>query len=47
MIAMAKPPAPGKEWGGWASAAIRPGFHHTITNTAGTKVEDAQRVLFP
>ncbi|MBX3406132.1 MAG: isoaspartyl peptidase/L-asparaginase [Phycisphaeraceae bacterium] len=35
----------GREWGGWASAAIRPGFQHTITDAGGTRVEPAQRVL--
>jgi L-asparaginase/N4-(beta-N-acetylglucosaminyl)-L-asparaginase len=45
MIAMAPAPASGREWGGWASAAIRPGFRHTITDGSGTIVADAQRVL--
>ena len=45
MIAMAAPPKPGEQWGGWASAAIRQGFRHTITDSSGTRVEDALRVL--
>ena len=45
MIALAKPAGAGEEWGGWASAAIRPGFQHTITDAGGTRVEPAQRVL--
>jgi len=45
MIAMAAPPAKGRQWGGWASAAIRSGFLHTITDEACTRVEDAQRVV--
>ncbi len=47
MIAMAKPVAGDEKWGGWASAAIRPGFHHTVTDAGGTRVEAAQRVLIP
>ncbi len=47
MIAMAAPPKPGKPWGGWASAAIKPGFHHTISDQNGTRVEDPVRVLQP
>ncbi|MBL8763729.1 MAG: isoaspartyl peptidase/L-asparaginase [Phycisphaerae bacterium] len=31
--------------GAWASAALRPGFHHAISDTHGTRVEAAQRVL--
>lgn len=31
--------------GEWASAALRPGFHHTITDRAGTRVEVGQSVL--
>jgi isoaspartyl peptidase/L-asparaginase-like protein (Ntn-hydrolase superfamily) len=45
MIALAAPPRDHKQWGGWASAAIRPGFRHTITDGGGTRVEEAQRVL--
>ena len=45
MIAMAAPPRDGKQWGGWATAAIRPGFRHTITDTGGTRVEEPSRVL--
>lgn len=45
MIVMARPAKTGERWGGWASAAIRPGFQHTITDSAGTRVEPAQRVL--
>lgn len=45
MIAMAAPPLGGKQWGGWASAAIRPGFRHTITDAGGTRVEEPTRVL--
>jgi len=45
MIAMAKPPSPGQNWGGWASASIRPGFRHTITDSTGTRVEDSHQVL--
>lgn len=30
--------------GAWASAALKPGFHHTITDSAGTRVEPAQHV---
>ncbi|MGE3108062.1 MAG: isoaspartyl peptidase/L-asparaginase [Phycisphaerales bacterium] len=40
MIAM----SPGGEW---ASGALKPGFHHTITDQAGTRVEKAQAVLLP
>ncbi len=47
MIAMAAPPREGKEWGGWATAAIRPGFRHTITDAGGTRVEEPTRVLMP
>lgn len=46
MIAMA-PLIEGREWGGWASAAIRPGFHHTISDDAGTRVEPPGRVMIP
>lgn len=31
--------------GEWASAALRPGFHHTITDGQGTRIEAAQQVL--
>lgn len=31
--------------GDWASAAIRPGFSHTISDERGTRVEGAQRVV--
>jgi L-asparaginase/N4-(beta-N-acetylglucosaminyl)-L-asparaginase len=31
--------------GEWASAALRPGFHHTITDERGTRVEPAMSVL--
>lgn len=31
--------------GGWASAALKPGFHHTISDERGTRVEPAQRVV--
>jgi hypothetical protein len=31
--------------GEWGSAALRPGFSHTITDGRGTRVEAAQRVL--
>ncbi len=31
----------------WASAAIRPGFSHTVSDTRGTRVEPAERVLIP
>lgn len=31
--------------GAWASAALRPGFSHTITDERGTRVEPAQRVM--
>jgi N4-(beta-N-acetylglucosaminyl)-L-asparaginase len=31
--------------GAWASAAIRPGFSHCITDARGTRVEPGQRVL--
>lgn len=31
--------------GEWASAALRPGFHHTVTNQHGTLVEPAQTVV--
>lgn len=33
--------------GEWASAALRPGFHHTITDQSGSRVQDAQTVLMP
>ncbi|MFN7021288.1 MAG: isoaspartyl peptidase/L-asparaginase [Phycisphaerales bacterium] len=46
MIAMA-PRISGREWGGWASAAIRPGFYHTISDDAGTRVEPPGRVMIP
>ncbi len=45
MIAMAPGPRDGGKWRGWASAAIRPGFRHTITDSGGTRVEEAGRVL--
>jgi isoaspartyl peptidase/L-asparaginase-like protein (Ntn-hydrolase superfamily) len=47
MLAMAAAPKPGKQWGGWASAAIRPGFRHTITDGSGTRVEEPTRILIP
>jgi isoaspartyl peptidase/L-asparaginase-like protein (Ntn-hydrolase superfamily) len=47
MLAMAPAPAPGKQWGGWASAAIRPGFRHTITDGAGTRLEEPKTVTRP
>ncbi|HMN39579.1 MAG TPA: isoaspartyl peptidase/L-asparaginase [Phycisphaerales bacterium] len=47
MLAMAPAPAHGKEWGGWATAAIRPGFRHTITDAGGTRVDEPSRVLQP
>ena len=31
----------------WASAALKPGFHHTISDDRGTRVEDPLRVLMP
>lgn len=31
--------------GRWASAAIRPGFSHTISDDRGTRVEEGQRVV--
>jgi len=31
--------------GGWASAAIKPGFHHTISDEQGTRVEASVRVV--
>jgi isoaspartyl peptidase/L-asparaginase-like protein (Ntn-hydrolase superfamily) len=31
----------------WASAAIRPGFHHTISDARGTRVEPPLHVLIP
>lgn len=31
----------------WASAAIRPGFHHTVSDQSGTRVGPAGRVLIP
>ncbi|MBC7772540.1 MAG: isoaspartyl peptidase/L-asparaginase [Pyrinomonadaceae bacterium] len=31
--------------GTWASAALKHGFHHTITDAHGTRIEPAQRVL--
>lgn len=31
--------------GDWASAALRPGFSHTITDEEGTRVEHAQHVM--
>ena len=33
--------------GDWASASLRPGFHHTITDESGTRIEPAQTVLLP
>jgi isoaspartyl peptidase/L-asparaginase-like protein (Ntn-hydrolase superfamily) len=45
MIVMAPSPKAGEAWRGWASAAIRPGFSHTITDEGGTRVEGAQRVV--
>ncbi len=45
MIAMAAMPSDGRPWAGWASAALRAGFHHTISDGHGTRVEPAQRVL--
>lgn len=46
MIAMA-PVVPGRQWGGWASAAIKPGFHHTISDAKGTRVENPNLVFKP
>lgn len=31
--------------GEWASAALRPGFHHTFTDSKGSRVEDPTRVV--
>lgn len=31
--------------GEWASGALKPGFHHTITDAQGTRIEPAQVVL--
>lgn len=31
--------------GRWASAALKPGFHHTVTDENGTRIEPAQRVM--
>lgn len=45
MIAMARPPRKGEVWGGWASAAIKPGFHHTVSDDRGTRVEDPLKVI--
>lgn len=45
MIAMARPPKNGALWGGWASAAIKPGFHHTISDQLGNRVEDPLTVI--
>lgn len=47
MIAMAPAPKPGHQWKGWASAALKPGFFHTISDAKGTRVEDPSRVLDP
>lgn len=49
MIAVAPLPANGsaKPWAGWASAAIKPGFHHTISDASGTRVEIPTHVLMP
>ena len=33
--------------GDWASAAIRPGFHHVVTTVEGSMVEDPHAVLQP
>lgn len=46
MIVMAAMPDSGREaWRGWATAALRPGFHHTISDAGGTRVEPPMRVL--
>jgi N4-(beta-N-acetylglucosaminyl)-L-asparaginase len=47
MIAMAARPRDGSEWKGWATAAIRPGFHHTISDASGTRVEAPHVVIEP
>jgi hypothetical protein len=31
--------------GQWASASLKPGFHHTVSDPQGTRVEQAQRVV--
>lgn len=46
MIAVT-PVMAGTPWKGWASAAIKPGFHHTISDERGTRVEEPLRVLMP
>ncbi len=33
--------------GRWASGALKPGFHHTITDENGTRVEDPTFVMMP
>jgi isoaspartyl peptidase/L-asparaginase-like protein (Ntn-hydrolase superfamily) len=46
MIAMARAPSSAEtSWKGWASAALRTGFHHTITDDRGTRVEPPHVVL--
>lgn len=47
MIAMAPAPTGDEPWRGWASAALKPGFHHTISDVRGTRVEDPLHVLMP
>lgn len=46
MIAVA-PVVAGQAWKGWASASIKPGFHHTISDERGTRVEEPMQVLMP
>jgi isoaspartyl peptidase/L-asparaginase-like protein (Ntn-hydrolase superfamily) len=45
MIAVGRPGKDGRAV--WASAAIKPGFHHTISDERGTRVEEPMRVLMP
>lgn len=44
VMAAATPHAPDR-WPGWATVALKPGFHHTISDHEGTRVEPPTRVL--
>ncbi|MCC6322693.1 MAG: N(4)-(beta-N-acetylglucosaminyl)-L-asparaginase [Phycisphaerales bacterium] len=46
-IIVLAPVKPDGSWAGWASAAIKPGFHHTITDDRGTRIEPPTHVLAP
>jgi N4-(beta-N-acetylglucosaminyl)-L-asparaginase len=39
--------APAAAGGGWASAALHPGFVHVVSDVAGTRVQSPHAVLLP